>query len=149
MGYTNKLQLDIRFKKDLPPEVLDFLLNGHIYEHQFDFKYFYGEDAYEEHNIFTVKNQYQYTKNGVDEYRYELFARIFVKDDDFAVIFKFCAYMAQFTENNGFVGYYINEDKNAAEPDLIYFNGEKVSVKDFNSGAVYTYDWADDNNPKL
>ena len=57
--------------------------------------------------------------------------------------------MTQFTENNRFVGYYLNADNNAAEPDLIYFNGEKVSVKDFNSGAVFTYDWADKNNSNL
>ena len=149
MSQTYKLQLDLRFKKDTPDHVIDFLVNRHLYDEQIEFAYFHGEDAYEEHTIFTVKNQYQFTKNGVDEYQYELFARIFVKDDDFRLIFRFCTYMAQFTENEGFVGYYLNIDDPNDKPELLFFNGNKVTVKDYTSGAEFITDWADENDPNL
>ena len=55
MSQIYKLQLDLRLKKDTPDHVIDFLVNGHLYDEQIDFAYFHGEDAYEEHNIFTVK----------------------------------------------------------------------------------------------
>ena len=149
MSQTYKLQLDLRFKKDTPDHVIDFLVNGHLYDEQIEFAYFHGDDAYEEHTIFKVKNQYQFTKNGVDEYQYELFARIFVKDDDFRLIFRFCTYMAQFTENEGFVGYYLNIDDPNAKPELLFFNANKVTVKDYTSGAEFITDWADENDPNL
>ena len=85
----------------------------------------------------------------MDEYRYELFTRIFVKDDDYRLIFRFCAYMAQFTENEGFVGYYLNVDNPNDKPELLFFNGNKVMVKDYTSGAEFITDWADENDPNL
>lgn len=147
MSTTYKLQLDIRFKKDIPEDVLDFLLNGHIYDDQFDFKYFHGEDAYEEHNIFYVKHQFQFTRNEIDEYQYELFTRIFVKDDDFASLIKFCTYVSQFTDNDGFVGYYINIDNPNSNPELLFFNENKVTIKDYTSGKEFTTDWKTYNDP--
>jgi hypothetical protein len=147
MGYTLKLQLDLRFKEDTPHEVIDFLVNKHIYDT--DFAFLHGEDCPEEHTIFTVKNQYQYHQNDVAVYRYELFARIFVRDDDHVLIFKFCTYLAQYTENQGFVGYYLNTDMPNANPELLFFNDGNVTVKDIVSGATFTTNWADENDPNL
>jgi hypothetical protein len=84
-----KLQLDIRFKKNTIRSD-GFLLNKCIHENQLEFTYFHGEDCYEECNIFTFKNQYQFTSNEVDEYRYELFARIFVNNNDFGTLIGLC-----------------------------------------------------------
>jgi hypothetical protein len=149
MGYTLKLQLDIRFKKDTPDHVIDFLMNGHLYDEQIEFAYFHGEDCKEEHNIFNVKHQYQFTQNGVDEYRYELFARIFVRDDDQTLIFRFCTYMAQYTENEGYVGYYQNIDNPKSEPELLYFIKENVTIKDITNGHTFTTNWTKMNDPNL
>jgi hypothetical protein len=149
MGYTLKLQLDIRFKKNTPNYVFDFLVNGKVLGEQQDFAYFRGDDSKENQNIFTVKHQYRFTQNGQDEYLYELFARIFVRDDDFNTIFKFCTYFAQFADNEGFVGYYQNVDNLNAQPELLYFQNGNVTVKDITSGVSFTTNWHDENNPNL
>ena len=128
MSTHYQLILNVRLKKDAPFEVIDFLENGHLYENHFDFRYFHPSEAYEDKNILLFKSQYQHTKNGVDEYRYELFTRILVKDDEVQSLFSFAAYLAQYAENQDFVGTIKNLDNKNKQPDLIYFEKGKVKI---------------------
>jgi hypothetical protein len=149
MSSTYKLNIDLRFKKDTPHEVIDFLVNGHLYEGQIEFRWIHPEDSYEAKNIMLVKNQYQYTQNEIDEYRYELSARLYFKDDEMNLIFRFSSYLAQYTETNGFVGYYICADSPNNQPTLMYFNGKDVSVSDFAIHKTFATNWMNENDTNL
>ena len=128
MSSHYQLILNVRLKKDAPFDVIDLLENGRINDDQYDFRYFHFSEAYENKNALHFKSQYQYTKNGVDEYRYELFARLLFIGDDIQYLHIFIAYLAQYTENQGFVGFFLNIDDLNKQPDLIYFENGKVKI---------------------
>jgi hypothetical protein len=149
MSHTYKLHLHLRFQKETPHEVIDFLVNGHIYEGQSEFRWMHPEDCYEARNILLVKNQYQFTKNNRHEYRYELNACLYFKDDEMDLIFRFSTYLAQHTETEGFGGYYICTDNIANKPELLYFNGADVTAINITSGKTFTTNWINRNDANI